>query len=159
MTAARLPTPVDRTWPLLCAALAGGSEALALATTTRVLAQLDHVLDDLADALKVEYFGPEVGLGQGHGVYRLVVRQHALGAVERQWGLRICTALPHAGWRADWALAAAGRQRRGEVVAALPLFFAGYWSAVVQAAQDTSRAGQRLQALSASFTAGETQGP
>ncbi|HET9121991.1 MAG TPA: hypothetical protein VFN52_00680 [Acidiferrobacteraceae bacterium] len=145
------PVAVTHTWPLLQAARVAGTAQLGQAETTRLLAQLDHVLDGLAAALKVEYFGPEVGVGDGRAVYRLVVREHALGPAERQWGLRICTALPHAQWRADWALAASGRQRRAAIVAALPAFFVGYWQAVQQAGRAESRAGRRLYELALSF--------
>lgn len=151
MNEIRRVTPVVATWRLLEAALGAGSAALGAPETTSALARVDRLLDALAQALRVEFYGPEVGLGGGRAVYRLVVREHALGPTERQWGVRICTALPHAGWRADWTLAAAGRKRRHAVIAVLPAFFAGYAAAVTAADHHTTKAGQRLEELARAF--------
>lgn len=134
--------------------LAARSRAQAPATDAaldRALAQLDRAMSALAGALRVEYYGPEVGAGGALHVYRLVVREHALGPDRAEWGLKVCNALPHARWRAEWALAAAGRQRKPFVVRALPAFFAGYADAVAQAGGAETAAGRRVVEIARRF--------
>ncbi|MHB1941745.1 MAG: hypothetical protein ACYCP0_01615 [Acidiferrobacteraceae bacterium] len=114
---------------------------------SQVLGRIDYALCGLAGALEVEYYGPEVGLGTGHAVYRMVVRRHHLGANMDAWGLWICTALPHAQWRPAWRLPDAGRLRKQQVVKALPAFFQGYAEAVQDAGKAGTNAGRRLLAL------------
>ncbi len=114
---------------------------------SRALGRIDHVLCALAGVLEVEYYGPEVGLGAGREVYRMVVRRHHLGADMDVWGLWICTALPHAQWRPAWRMPDAGRLRKQLVVKALPAFFQGYAEAVRDAGKAGTNAGRRLLAL------------
>lgn len=112
-----------------------------------VLARLDRMLDALTGALEVEYYGPEVGLGAGRAVYRMVVRRHRLGACLESWGLWICTALPHARWRPAWRLGQVGRLRRRAVISGLVVFFDGYAEAVRQAGKGGTKAGRRIFGL------------
>lgn len=120
------------------------------------LRRIDAAVACLASDLRVEYYGPEVGLGRGRHVYRLVVRCHRLGPSESGWGVWVCTALPHAGWRADWPLGGVSTLRRREVLKVLPQFFKGYCAAVAEAGLATSRAGRRLAELAECFD-GQTQ--
>lgn len=115
------------------------------------LARLDAMLTDIIGALQVEYYGPEVGVGAGRHVYRLVARAHEWEIGHHRWSLRVCTALPHAKWRADWILQAASRQRKQQIVAALPAFFAGYAQAVIAAGKADTHAGRRVLALAQRF--------
>lgn len=115
------------------------------------LTQLDRTLAQLADELRVEYFGPHIGIGAGRAVYRLVVREHRFRFDELAWSLKVCTALPHAQWRADWAIQGVSRARKILVVRALPEFFAGYASALTGAGCHESRAGRRVRELAAAF--------
>lgn len=117
----------------------------------RGLRELDRMLAGLASELQVEYYGPEVGLGAGQPVYRLVVREHVFGTGEQAWGLKVCTALPQAKWRADWSIHAVARLRKRAVIAALPAFFAGYAAAVAQAGKETTAAGRRVAQLAQLF--------
>jgi hypothetical protein len=117
------------------------------------LARLDRMLAELAAELEVEYYGPEVGIAAGRQVYRLVVRRHTWRILAPGWSLKICTALPHAGWRADWPVQGAGRLRQRAVVRALPAFFAGYREAVRAAGRADSPAGRRVAELAARFGA------
>lgn len=126
--------------------------SLALdADSERALRELDGILAGLAGELQVEYYGPEVGLGAGQPVYRLVVREHLSGVGEKAWGLKVCTALPQANWRADWSIHAVARQRKRAVIAALPAFFAGYAAAIAQADKGASAAGVRIAQLAQLF--------
>ena len=117
------------------------------------LTQLDRMLADLARDLAVEYYGPSIGVDGGRAVYRLVVRAHEWRIHEREWSLKICTALPHAHWRADWAIQSAARRRKMLIVHALPEFFAGYAAAVAAAGKQATNAGRRLQDVARRFAA------
>lgn len=133
----------------LCALVLGGGEPPGWSDEriADVLARWDRALDALTGALEVEYYGPDVGLGAGRAVYRMVVRRHRLGACVDSWGLWICTALPHARWRPAWRLGQVGRLRRREVIKRLPAFFDGYAGAVRQAGKDGTKAGRRILEL------------
>lgn len=115
------------------------------------LTELDSLLATLAAELEVEYYGPEVGIESGRHVYRLVVRPHEWRIHQPRWSLKVCTALPHAGWRADWPVQGASRLRKRRIVSALPAFFAGYTAAVNAAGKGDTRAGQRLVELACRF--------
>jgi hypothetical protein len=115
------------------------------------LAQLDKMMEGLARELQVEYYGPEIGVSEGRHVYRLVVRAHEWEIHNPTWSLKVCTALPHAGWRADWAVQGVARLRKALVVQALPAFFAGYAQAVAEAGKSETKAGQRLAELARAF--------
>lgn len=129
-----------------------GEPSLAVdADCERALRELDRMLAGLAGELQVEYYGPAVGLGTGEPVYRLVVREHVSGAGQRAWGLKVCTALPHANWRADWSIHAVARLRKRAVVAVLPAFFEGYAAAIAQAGKDGTAAGIRVAQLAQLF--------
>ncbi len=118
------------------------------------LAQLDTLVGQLASELRVEYYGPEIGVGAGHHVYRLVVRAHEWEINNPTWSLKVCTALPHAGWRADWAIQGVGRLRKALVVQALPAFFAGYGAAIATAGQANTPAGRQVIELARIFARG-----
>jgi hypothetical protein len=115
------------------------------------LAQLDALLAQLAGALRVEYYGPEIGVGAGRHVYRLVVRAHEWEINNPTWSLKVCTALPHAGWRADWAVQGVARQRKALVVQALPAFFDGYATAIAAAGEADTPAGRQVVELARVF--------
>lgn len=134
--------------------LAARSRARVLATDAaldRALAQIDRAMSALAGALRVEYYGPEVGAGGAPHAYRLAVREHALGPDRAEWGLKVCNALPHARWRAEWGLAAVSRQRKPLVVRALPVFFAGYADVVARAGGAETAAGRRVVEIARRF--------
>ncbi|MDA8362347.1 MAG: hypothetical protein M0Z84_00695 [Gammaproteobacteria bacterium] len=115
------------------------------------LIRLDMMLQALAADLRVEYFGPEVGLGAGAHVYRLVVREHLCQDGKQAWSVRVCTALSHAGWRAEWTLQGASRLRKRIIVARLPAFFAGYAQAVLAAGKERTNSGMRVVSLARRF--------
>ncbi|MDA8389909.1 MAG: hypothetical protein M0Z76_04115 [Gammaproteobacteria bacterium] len=114
------------------------------AALTEALGRLSRLLAHLAADLQVEYVGPHVGLGDGRDAFCLAVRAHEEAPNRRVWGVRVCSAQPHAGLRADWDLAAVSRLRKVIVVRALPAFLAGYAEAVAQAGRAPTRAGARL---------------
>ncbi|QKT02649.1 hypothetical protein HUS23_01830 [Ectothiorhodospiraceae bacterium 2226] len=115
------------------------------------LAELDAALQALANELQVEYHGPGVGVEGERGVYRLAVRAHQEGYSDPQWSLRVCDALPNAGWRVAWAIQNVARLRKAAVVQSLPAFFAGYLAAVGEAGRADTPAGRRLAALAEAF--------
>ncbi len=115
------------------------------------LAQLDALLARLAGDLQVEYYGPEIGVAAGRHVYRLVVRAHEWEINDLTWSLKVCTALPHARWRADWAVHGVGRLRKPLVVQALPAFFAGYAAAIRAAGRAETPAGRQVTELAGAF--------
>lgn len=115
------------------------------------LIRLDALLADIAGQLTVEYYGPAVGIDAGRDVYKLVVRQHEWRIHEKTWSAKVCTALPHAQWRADWAMQGTGRLRKQLIVKALPAFFSGYAAAAVAAGKSETIAGRRLAELAALF--------
>ncbi len=118
------------------------------------LMRLSMMLEALAAELRVEYLGPEVGLGPGVHVYRLVVREHECEWQRRVWSVRVCTALPHAGWRAEWTLPGASRLRKRIIVRCLPEFFHGYGQAILAAGKDRTNAGMRVLELARRFQRG-----
>lgn len=115
----------------------------------RALARLNRVMDALAAELEVAYVGPAVGVEERQ-VHRLVIDAHAWKAGGRAWGLRVCSALPAGGWRAEWTLDAVGRLRRALVVAALPALMSGYAAAVTAAGRHETPAGRRVRELARS---------
>lgn len=127
-------------------------------STDLALAKLDRITADLAAALQVEYYGPPVGLDAGRDVYRLVVREHRLSPSQVAWGLWVCTALPHAQWRADWRIQDTSRLRKRQIVAALPAFFSGFLAAVEAAGRGQSRAGRRLAEFAELFQGAAVSG-
>ena len=116
------------------------------------LTQLDSMIARLAEDVAVEYYGPDIGINAGKEVYKLVVRQHEWQIHEPAWSLRVCTALPHAGWRADWAIQGASRLRKKNIVKALPAFFVGFAAAITQAGKAETNAGSRILQLSKLFS-------
>lgn len=115
------------------------------------LAGLDAEFERLAPELEVEYVGPGVGVEGNESVYRLVVRPHEWTIHQPSWSLKICDALPNAGWRAAWAVQGASRARKAMVVQALPDFLHGYAGAVAAAGKDASPAGQRVREMAERF--------
>lgn len=115
------------------------------------LFQLDTMLESLAADLQVEHYGPAVGLGSGAHVYRLVVRPHEWLIDQHVWGLRVCTALAHARWRADWTLHGASRLRKQEILRQLPDFFSGYADSIRAAGKADTNAGRRVIDLAKRF--------
>jgi len=118
------------------------------------LTQLDAMLEALAADLQVEHYGPDIGLGAGAHVYRLVVRPHEWHIHKRAWCLRVCTALPHAGWRADWTMQGASRLRKQRIVHRLPDFFSGYADAIRAAGKADTNAGRRAIDVAQQFRSG-----
>ncbi|MHB8454306.1 MAG: hypothetical protein ACYDDO_06330 [Acidiferrobacterales bacterium] len=118
----------------------------------RALAQFDAMLEQLAADLQVEHYGPDIGLGAGAHVYRMVVRSHEWQLSKRMWSLRICTALPHARWRADWAIQGASRLRKQKIVRSLPDFLCGYARAIQAAGKAGTNSGQRVLELARQFS-------
>lgn len=136
-------------------AQASGADPLVVNPRLDVaLAQLDKMMAGLAGELQVEYYGPPIGIGAGRDVYRLVVKAHEWEIAQPTWSLKVCTALPHAQWRADWAVHGASRQRKALIVRALPSFFAGYAEAIAQAGKGESAAARRVQEIARRFALG-----
>ncbi|MGH8672637.1 MAG: hypothetical protein ACREUA_11505 [Burkholderiales bacterium] len=114
------------------------------------LERLDSMLCGLCGELRVEFYGPEVGV-EARAAHRLVVRAH-LWKQQHQWSLKICSAAAQADWRAEWAIHGASRVRKPIVVVALPGFFSGFAQAVEQAGKQHGAAGRRLRELASWFT-------
>ncbi|MEJ2508226.1 MAG: hypothetical protein P8009_01885 [Gammaproteobacteria bacterium] len=115
------------------------------------LTELDAAFEELAPALAVEYVGPGVGVEGAEDVYRLVIRPHEWVMGAPSWSLKICDALPNAGWRVAWAVQGASRARKSMCVKALPQLLRGYVEAVRAAGKADTEAGQRLAALAEQF--------
>lgn len=135
----------------LLAEQAGRERVAVTPELDAALTELDRTFEELAPALEVEYVGPGVGVEGAEDVYRLVVRPHEWVMGSPSWSLKICDALPNAGWRVSWAVQGASRARKAMAVKALPAFFAGYLQAVRAADKSDTEAGQRLAALAQSF--------
>lgn len=119
----------------------------------RSLRELDAQLSAIADALRVEYVGPGIGMremGAEH-VFRLVVRHHVWNVTEAGWGLKVCDGLPNAALRPMWPIYGVSRLRKRQLVQVLPEFFQGYAEAVRRANKAQSEAGERLMELAAAF--------
>lgn len=114
------------------------------------LARLDYMLEGICRDLRVEYYGPFVGV-ESLEAHRLVVRDHEWRVGERLWSLKICSAAKSANWRAEWALQGASRMRKPIIVAALPDFFSGFAAKIIAANKQTTAAGQRITRLAAQF--------
>ena len=119
-------------------------------TLDDALTRLDHLLAGVSADLRVEYYGPCVGV-EAVAAHRLVVRAHAWDMGRPEWGVRVCSAAPQAHSRAEWTLQAAGRLRKALIVRALPEFFAGYAQAVAAAGRAQSASGQRVVELARRF--------
>ena len=118
------------------------------------LAHLDHMLEGLCGALKVEYLGPFVGV-ERLDAHRLVVREHMWRLGAPAWSLKICPTAPAANWRAEWAIQSASRMRKPIIVRALPEFFCGFAAAVDAAGKSSLPAAGRLREVAALFGAAE----
>lgn len=115
------------------------------------LTELDKTFEALAPQLTVEYVGPGVGVEGASDVYRLVVRPHEWVMDQPSWSLKVCDALPNAGWRAAWAVQGASRARKTMIVKRLPQFMRGYAEAIRAAGKGDSEAGQRILAMAECF--------
>lgn len=131
--------------------------ACAQAPTIRVnrelddaLAHLDHMLAGLCVALRVEYFGPYVGV-ERRDAHRLVVREHAWQLGQPSWSLKVCASAPAANWRAEWAIQNASRMRKPLIVRALPEFFTGFAAAIEAQGKSQTPAGARIGEIAALF--------
>lgn len=120
------------------------------------LRRFDVMLTQIADDLRVECYGPPVGIARGgaagRGAYRLVVRAHRWHGDAPAWSLKVCSALAHAQWRADWAIDRVSRERKPLVVRALPQFLHDYAAAIAHAGKHDTGAGRRVQALLQRFS-------
>lgn len=135
--------------------LAACSQAPAIRVTRDLddaLARLDHMLENLCEALRVEYIGPCVGV-ERRDAHRLVVREHAWRLAQRRWSLKICASAPAANWRAEWAIHGASRMRKPLIVRALPEFFAGFAAAIDAQGRSQTPAGARIGEIAALFAA------
>lgn len=113
----------------------------------QALAALDAELEALAPELQVEYIGPGVGVEGKEEVYRLVVRPHEWVMGQPAWSMKVCDALPNAGWRAAWAAHGVSRARKAMVVKRLPEFMRGYADCIRAAGKADTTAGRRIQEL------------
>lgn len=111
------------------------------------LTALDAEFEQLAPALEVEYIGPGVGVEGKETVYRLVVRAHEWTMRQPSWSLKVCDALPNAGWRVAWAVQGVSRARKALVIQQLPAFLHGYAQAVKVAGKTETRAAQRIMTM------------
>ena len=111
------------------------------------LTALDDELAELADALKVEYVGPRVGVDAGTDAYALVVRAHEWEIGKFTWSMKVCDATPAGQLRATWPVQGTGRRRKVLIIAVLAEFFAGFKAAVEAAGQSNAR----LDALCEAF--------
>lgn len=116
------------------------------------LAHLDHMLTGLCDALRVEYFGPYVGV-ERRDAHRLVVREHVWQIGQTNWSLKVCASAPAANWRAEWAIHNASRMRKPLIVRALPEFFAGFAAAIEAQGKSQTPAGARINEIAVLFDA------
>lgn len=117
------------------------------------LRALDAEMSELADALRVEYVGPGVGMQDmgAEQVFRLAVRYHVWDVSEAGWGLKVCDGLPNANLRAMWPIYGVGRLRKQQLVQVLPEFFSGLADAVRAAGKQETAAGQQVMRLAAAF--------
>lgn len=129
------------------ARLGGASRVPITAELDEALAALDAEFEHLAPAMEVEYIGPGVGVEGKETVYRLVVRAHEWTIHQPSWSLKICDALPNAGWRAAWAVQGASRARKALTVNVLGEFLDGYATAIKAADKAGTEAGQRVLAM------------
>ncbi len=141
---------VERLRPL--AEAARGNGALSPEADT-ALGLLEQELNAIAEALRLEYVGPGVGMADmdAEHVYRLVIREHEHNVAQRGWGVMVCDALPNCDYRAMWPLTGVGRLRRRQVVAALPELLRGYREAIVGGGREDTPAAQRLVAIEGLF--------
>lgn len=121
------------------------------------LGRLSRLLTTLAQALEVPYIGPMVGLGAGRDAFCLAVGAHIESPNNAVWSVRVCSAQPHAGLRANWDMSVVGRLRKVVVIQALPAFLAGYAVAVVTAGKGDTKAGRRLKEIALAFETSSLQ--
>lgn len=131
--------------------------SLAQAPTLRVtgelddaLAHLDHMLEGLCEALRVEYYGPYVGV-ERRDAHRLVVREHVWQIDQARWSLKICSSAPAANWRAEWSIQNASRMRKPLIVRALPEFFCGFAAEIESQGKAQTPAGVRIAEIAQLF--------
>lgn len=119
----------------------------------RALRALDAEMETLADALRVEYVGPGVGMRDmaAESVFRLTVRHHVWDVNQAGWGLRVCDGLPNGALRAMWPIYGVARLRKRQLVQVLPEFFSGLADAVRDAGKQDTPAGRRVLELAAAF--------
>jgi hypothetical protein len=122
------------------------------ATLDDALTHLDHLLEGVAAALQVEYYGPYVGV-ETPEAHQLVVRAHEWVIHQHLWSLKVCSTAPQAEWRAEWPIQGCSRLRKVRIVQALPDFFAGYCAAVDASEQAASPSALRIRDLAARFAA------
>ncbi|NIR59710.1 MAG: hypothetical protein GWO02_09395 [Gammaproteobacteria bacterium] len=115
------------------------------AALTAALARLEGWLERLAAELRVEHYGPGVGVEGQPQAYRLVVRRHAWDATRQAWGLKICDGTAYGEWRPMWTLQGAGRRRKAALVRALPELLAGYARAVEAAGRGDGAAAEAVR--------------
>ncbi|MGM0554302.1 MAG: hypothetical protein ACQETK_11065 [Pseudomonadota bacterium] len=141
---------VDTLRPLAEAARGNGAPSPEADTA---LGLLEQELNAIAEALRLEYVGPGVGMAdmQAEHVYRLVIREHEHNVAERGWGVMVCDALPNCDYRPMWPMTGVGRLRRKQVVAALPELLHGYREAVARGGREDTEAAQRLATIAALF--------
>lgn len=135
--------------------LAAAAQAPSIRVTRELddaLAHLDHTLTGLCEALRVEYFGPYVGV-ERRDAHRLVVREHVWQLGQAGWSLKVCASAPAANWRAEWAIHNASRMRKPLIVGALPDFFAGFAAAIEAQGKRQTPAGARIHEIAALFEA------
>lgn len=116
------------------------------------LTAVDAELEAIAPELQVEYVGPGVGVEGQEDVYRMVVRAHEWVMNQPSWSMKVCDALPNAGWRAAWAIQGVSRARKTMVVRKLPEFMRGYMECVREAGKADTAAGRRLEELARALT-------
>jgi len=117
------------------------------------LAALDEAIEAIAPQLEVEAYGPGVGVEGEQDVYRLVIRHHEWNVDDYRWGLKVCDALPNAGWRVAWPIQGVARRRKGEVVRGLPAMLGEWRNAVAAAGLAESDAGRQVAELAAALGA------
>lgn len=117
------------------------------------LQAMDQEISVLADALRVEYVGPDVDiqLRQDQPAFKLVVRHHIWDIATAGWGVKICDALPQAHWRVMWPVYGVSRLRKRKLLSVLPRFFAGYAASVVDVGAVNLQAVDRLEEISGFF--------
>lgn len=114
------------------------------ATLRDALKHLDLLLADLAADLRIEHIGPGVGLPGAPDRHRLAIRDHTWNVREHAWGAAICSTQAGAGWRADWPLHGASRERQVIVVRALPEFLQGYRQRILETGQEQRNSASRI---------------
>jgi hypothetical protein len=111
----------------------------------QALEKFEAFFEPITQALQIEYYGENVGLGAGKTAYRLVVRQHEwAGQNSFMWGLRVCDALPNAQWRAAWRITGTSRLRKEAIITALPGFLLNYYQLAEKFGKSKENEGKTL---------------